>query len=331
MKQRYILLGLLVFAVVVLLVTPFLGIQVIPLRAILRPGPEATEALVFWRMRVPRVLTAFLAGAGLALGGMAFQAMFRNPLATPYTLGVSSGASLGAVLYMRLALPFSLLGLSGSAVFAFLGALFCIALVYGLTRLKGDFSTFRLLLAGVAINASFASLILFIHYTANLYDSFRLMRWLMGALSMAGYRSALSILPFVLVGGTVLLLLIHELDLLTTGEDLAQSRGVNVQRTRHLLFLVTSLIVGSIVAVCGPIGFVGLMVPHMCRLMVGSRHRYLMPASLIFGGAFLTLCDTVARIVAAPAEIPVGVITALLGGPFFLWLLLQTSSRKLTL
>ncbi len=331
MKRPLLLLTLLAFAVLVALSTPWVGMSEVPWATLLRPAAGDTAATIFWKMRVPRVLAAYLAGAGLALSGLAFQAMFRNPLATPFTLGVSGGASVGAVLAIRFGIAFSFLGLSGTALCAFLGALAAIGLVYGITQMKGDFSTFRLLLAGVAINAFFSSLILFISYTAHTYDAFRLMRWLMGSLSISGYSSAIHMAPFVVVGTAILLLHMHELDLLNTGEDLAQSRGVNVKRTRLVLFFVTSLIVGSVVSVCGPIGFVGLIVPHICRLLIGQNHRYLMPATLLFGGAFLALCDTLARTAAFPAEIPVGVITALLGGPFFLWLLLGASSRHLSM
>ncbi|MFH1998705.1 MAG: iron ABC transporter permease, partial [Planctomycetota bacterium] len=200
--------------------------------------------------------------------------------------------------------------------------------VYGLTRMRRGFSVASMLLAGVAISLFFSSLILFLQYISDFTHSFRILRWLMGGMKITGYETVLNLLPFVLVGLAIVLWLTHELNLMMTGDDMAVSRGVNVKRTRTLLFFATSLMVGSVVAVCGPIGFVGMMAPHICRLMVGSNHRILMPASFLFGGFFLVLCDTFARTLVAPAEIPVGVITALLGGPFFLWLLLSGSLNR---
>jgi iron complex transport system permease protein len=152
---------------------------------------------------------------------------------------------------------------------------------------------------------------------------FRILRWLMGGFETVGYRPVYSILPFALAGSIVILILTRELNLLATGDDIAASRGVSVRRTRHWLFFATSLMVGAVVSVCGPIGFVGMMAPHICRLLIGSDHRWLGPATLLFGGLFLTLCDTLGRTLIAPAEIPTGVITSLLGGPFCVWQLLR--------
>lgn len=329
MRRRAILVMLVCSAVAILILAPFIGWQDVSLDTVLHPGANEWAAAIFWKLRAPRALTAFLAGSSLALGGLAFQALFRNPLATPFTLGVSGGASLGAVLCLRLGWTFSLIGMSSTVLAAFAGAALCVLLVYGLVVSTGAFSTARLLLAGLAVSFFCSSLITLVHYTSGMLDNFRLMRWLMGGLGMSDYTSALNLAPFT-VGGAVLLgFLAHELNLLTTGEELASSRGVNVDRTRYILFFATALMEGSVVAVCGPIGFVGIMVPHTCRLALGTDHRYLLPASFLAGGAFLVLSDTIARTIAMPAEIPVGVITALLGGPFFLWLLLGKSADAL--
>ncbi len=313
-------LGLLLGAAILsVLVMPFAGIMSIS------PGDVlggTTGSSVFWNIRVARVITAFLAGAALSLSGMTFQAIFRNPLATPFTLGVANGAALGAALSIWLGLGFSVLGFSGDSVFAFLGAGGAILLVYGLTRLRRGLSTLTMLLAGVAVGAFCSSIILFIQYMSDFTQSFQIIRWLMGGLEVVGYGPLLNMLPFVLGGAVVILFLSQELNLMVTGEEIAVSRGVDVRRTRLLAFLATSVMVGGVVAVCGPIGFVGMMAPHICRLVLGEDHRYLAPASLLFGGLFLLLCDTLARTIIAPAEIPVGVITSLLGGPFFIWLLM---------
>ena len=323
MTPRRMNMLLALVALAVLLGAPFVGITSVSPGDVWTSDADSIESVVFWRIRVPRALTAFLAGSGLALCGMAFQALFRNPLATPFTLGVSGGAAFGAALYMRLGLSFALLGVPGASLAAFAGALCVIGLVYGLTRARGGFATPTLLLAGVALSFFLSSMILALQYSASLHDSFRLVRWLMGGLGMVGYDAVLNILPVVVAGAAVLYLLTNELNLLTIGEDLAASRGLDVLRVKEALFFAVSLMVGGIVAVCGPIGFVGMMVPHICRLLVGPDHRHLYPATLLFGGAFLTVCDVVARVAFAPAEMPVGVITALLGGPFFLYLLLR--------
>ncbi|MBN2450352.1 MAG: iron ABC transporter permease [Lentisphaeria bacterium] len=321
-NRPWVLVLLPLLAAGCLLGCPFVGMERIPFAVVFGSGPDPGNLrTIFWQIRVPRVCIGFLAGAGLAACGMAFQALFRNALATPFTLGVAGGASLGAALYVRLGVSFALLTVSGASVFAFLGALGSICLVYGLTRLRRGFSTATMLLAGIAVNLFFSSLILFLQYLSDFTQSFQILRWLMGGLETMGYGSVLNLAPMVGVGLAVLFALTHELNLLTIGEDLAVSRGVDVPGVKRTLFLATSVCVGGVVAVCGPIGFVGMMVPHICRLLVGGNHRRLLPACCLFGGVFLTLCDTAARTVIAPAEVPVGVITSVLGGPFFVWLL----------
>lgn len=322
MKKPTMLALLLLFALAVLAAAPFQGIEKVPFGALLGGGDDSVKADVLWKIRIPRVAMAFLAGAGLAVSGMAFQAMFRNPLATPMTLGVSSGAALGAILAINQGWTYALLGFSSISLFAFAGAMASILLVYGLTRLREGFSTATMLLAGVAVSFFFSSLILLVQYLSDFTRTHRMLRWVMGGLeSVVDFHDVLGVFPFVATGCLIVLYLTRELNLLATGEELAASRGVELNRTKIALFFAASLTVGAVVAVCGPIGFVGLMAPHICRLLIGPDHRQLMPASLLFGGAFLVLCDTAARTVIAPAELPVGIVTALLGGPFFLWLL----------
>lgn len=189
-----------------------------------------------------------------------------------------------------------------------------------------------MLLAGVAISLFFSSLILFVQYLTDVSQSFEATRWLMGGLEVLGYDALFYVLPFVLLGSAAVLLMVRELDLIVTGEELAASRGVSIARMQLIIFVCCSLMVGGIVAITGPIGFVGLMAPHICRLLVGGTHAFLVPASGLFGGAFLVICDAFARSVIAPAELPVGVLTALIGGPFFLWLLFsKTRSGNLSL
>jgi iron complex transport system permease protein len=320
MKPFNILILILVSTISILLISPYLGL-------ISSTNPEIQQHILT-QLRIPRILFAFIAGAGLAVCGMVFQAMFRNPLATPFTLGVASGASLGAALYVFLGFSFSIMSIDGSTFAAFLGSLIAISFVYSISRLRSGFSTETLLLTGVAISFFFSSLILFTQYMSNVSDSFQILRWLMGSLTTVGYRDVLQLLPFVSACIVVILWLSRELNLLMAGDDIALSRGLAVQKTRYLLFFVTSLCVGAIVALCGPIGFIGMMVPHICRLLIGSDHHWLTPATLLFGGSFLIICDTISRLIIAPAEIPVGVITTLLGGPFFLWLLIKSRDKS---
>lgn len=336
MKQSAVLILLLLLTGLVVAGAPFVGPKK-PEKIESSANSQATDesqttdetaSMIFWQLRAPRVLLALLAGAGLAISGMAFQAVFRNPLAEPFTLGIASGAALGASLYIHLRLAFSLFWIPGVSWFAFAGSGLAVLLVFGLTRVRQGFSSATLLLAGVAINFFFSSLILFLQYRSDFTQTYRMLRWVMGGLDrVVGFDDLLTVLPFVATGVTIVFYLTHELNLLTTGEELAASRGVEVVRTKVLLFFAVSLVVGAVVAVCGPIGFVGLMAPHIVRLLIGPDHRLLAPATLLFGGAFLIVCDTLARTMMAPMELPVGILTSLLGGPFFLWLLLGRSSR----
>ncbi len=330
MNGRIILPCLAIAAVATMLIGPFIGGVPVAFDALLRPGGSDAGAVLLWQLRMPRILTAFFAGAALSVAGAAFQAMFRNPLATPFTLGVSGAASLGAALYMRWGGETGVAGLGG-ILSSFAGAAACVAAVYGLAWGRGGVSNARLLLAGVAISFCCSSLIMFSHYASTATDAFRMMRHLMGSLSSSGWETVALLLPVTLLGGLLLWALAWELDLLAVGEDIAQSRGVPVETIRHAIFLVTCALEAFVVALCGPIGFVGLMIPHCCRLWFGGGHRTLLPASLLLGGIFLSSCDTVARTVVAPSEMPVGVLTSLIGGVFFLWLLFGASGSDTSL
>ena len=315
-------------ALLVVVGAPFVGMVDISLDALFDPTGHDPAGVILWHIRLPRVLSAFVAGVGLALGGAAFQAVFRNPLATPYTLGVASGAALGVVVATRLGFVVVLGGAFVLPVAGLFGALLAVGAVWWVARTRPDFSATVLLLAGVAMTFFFSSVILFLQYTANLGDSFRIVRWLMGGLGSTGWGSLLSMAPLVTVGAVVVALLARDLDLLSVGSEIAAGRGVDVSRTQRALFLGTSIMVAGVVAVCGPIGFVGMMAPHISRMIVGGRHHALLPASALFGGGFLVACDTLARTVVAPIELPVGIITAFLGGPFFLWLLVRKTEGR---
>jgi iron complex transport system permease protein len=289
---------------------------------------DPIEARILSEVRLPRVTLGFLAGAALATAGMAFQALFRNALATPYTLGVSAGASLGAAIYVHLGITASVAGIPGYAFAALAGALVAITLVYAVARATHGFSSSTLLLAGVAVSFLFTSVILAIQYIGDVTTSFRIGRWLLGGLEVVGFLPVIHVLPFAVIGIAILLAISRDLDLLVVGEESAASRGVSVTAVKKLIFAAASLMVGGVVATCGPIGFVGLVVPHIGRLVLGPRHRTLGPFSVLAGGTFLVACDAVGRTIVAPIEIPVGIITALIGGPFFLAMLVQGHARQ---
>ena len=278
---------------------------------------------IFWRVRLPRVFLGFLTGACLGGSGVVFQALFRNPLASPYTLGVASGASFGAVLAIKLGAGALILGFSDIIVGGMSGACLATLLVYFLYSRSELLSGTTMLLAGVVMSFFFSSLMLFCQYMSNINESFVIVRWLMGGLETIDYGSVLSLIPFVAAGLGLAWSFARDLDSLSTGDELAYSRGVDVASLRVKLFFITSLMIGAVVSFAGPIGFVGIIVPHFVRLFLGPRHRLLIPAAAVASGGFLVFCDCIARVVLAPAEIPVGIVTALLGGPFFLWILLS--------
>jgi len=307
-------------AVLTLIGAPFLGESVI---SDINPG--GVDSLVLWEVRIPRVLLAFLCGAALALGGLVFQAMFRNALATPYTLGVASGSTFSVALWINFGLSFSILGISGVSLAALIGALLSVLLVYNLARFAGGMATVSLLLGGVILSFFFSSLTMLVQYFADAGSMFKMMRWTMGSLGQADSDAVLKVLPFVVTGIILIVQYRKELDLLSIGEELAMSRGVEVKKVRRVLFFAVSLMMAGVVSVCGPIGFVGIMVPHFCRMLFGVVHRELVWLSILLGGIFLVWCDTLARSVTIGSDLPVGIITSLIGGPFFLIVLLKRS------
>ena len=301
-----------------------IGSPVLPLDELFG-NPSGADANLFLNFRLPRSVMAFLAGSSLALAGLVFQALFRNPLATPYTLGVSGGASFGAVAAMQLGMMGAFSQAASVQTSAFLGALLSIAIVYGTFRMKRRASVTTLLLAGVGCSFLFSSLIMLLQYVCDPAKTIHTLYWMMGGVFATGFADALRIVPALVAGLAAAALLTRELDILTLGDENSGARGVNVGRVRTVLFFTVSLMTAAVVSQCGPIGFVGMMVPHACRLALGPLHRRLVPASLAAGGVFLLACDVVARTVVSPAEIPVGVITSLCGAPFLLYLL---SSRS---
>ncbi|MDR0239513.1 MAG: iron ABC transporter permease [Deltaproteobacteria bacterium] len=324
MQRTYIFFCFVLLCGMLAAASPFWGMSVISPASIWTTGHPDAE--VFWRLRLPRTLAAFLAGAGLSISGMVFQALLRNPLATPFTRGGSSGAALGASVYFRLGAFLPFFGSAGSLGAALSGGLLSMLLVYLITRARGGFSTLTMLLAGVIINFFFSSLVMFTQYLSDAKDSLRIMHWLMGSLAGLEVFRIADLACAVIAGALVIRHFSVEIDLLAAGEELAASRGVRTNRTKVALFATASIIVGTVVSLTGPIGFVGMIIPHMCRVWLGWSHRKLLPAAFFLGGCFLVVCDVFSRSILAPAEVPIGIITALIGGPFFLWVLF-TSCR----
>ena len=306
---------------------PLIGSTPISLRRAFNmsiPFAENADAQIFFIARLPRTLAAALVGSTLAAAGVVFQGLLRNPLATPFTLGVSAGAALGAMLAITFRPALEWLGVSLAPLASFAGSLIAVAIVYLLASARHrGLSTEVLLLAGVTMNAFFSALILFVQYFADFAETFRILRWLMGDLDVSSYDPLVMALPLVVTAFAAFAWLARPLNLLSLGADAAESRGLNVVRAQRVAFVSASLATGAAVSVGGPVGFIGIIVPHLVRLVVGADHRIVLPSSALFGAAFLIACDAVARSVMAPLELPVGVITALIGGPFFLWLLVR--------
>jgi iron complex transport system permease protein len=315
-----------------ILTAPLVGSTSINLRRALDPTirfADNVDAQIFFIARLPRTLAGALVGAALASAGVVFQGLLRNPLATPFTLGVSAGAALGAMLAITFEWTFGGLGVPAVPAASFIGSLGAVAIVYALARARHlGLSTNILLLAGVTMNAFFSALILFVQYFADFAETYRTLRWLMGDLDVSAYEPLVTALPLMIVSFAVFAWLARPLNLLSLGPDSAETHGVDVARAQRAAFFSASLATGAAVSVGGPIGFIGIIVPHLVRLMVGADHRVVLPASVLFGAAFLIACDVIARTIMAPVELPVGVITALIGGPFFLWLLVRKSGSS---
>lgn len=291
----------------------------------IQPDWSGAEQTIIWDIRLPRVLMGAVVGAGLSVVGVAIQALVRNSLADPYILGVSSGASVGATLVI-LSGAFGLFGQFALSAGAFIGSLVSIVLVFSLSRMGGQNSTIRLLMAGIAISAILSAVTSLIIFSAPDEHGIRsVLFWLSGSLAGAKWEY-LSIPAAVVVLAMAILMAQHRsLNAMLMGEESARTLGVDTAKFRKLLLLVTAMLTGVIVSISGAIGFVGLMMPHIVRVIVGSDHRKVLPVSALLGAIFLIWADVLARLLFAPEELPIGIITSLCGGPFFIWLMLRSS------
>jgi len=305
------------------------------LRHVFSANPDAE---ILFRARLPRVLLGIAIGGGMATCGVVLQALLGNPLACPQMLGVSGGASLGGILGL-IFFPHWLVPVAGGLfgeiswvpLAAFVGALLSMMLVYRFSLFHGRLHPYHLLLSGVILNSLIAAVIMFLNSIVDFYQAQGLLFWLMGSLSSRAYVTVAFIWGYILVGFFWLWAKGLSLNLITLGEEAAMQLGVETGALQRQVFIASSLMIGAMVSVSGMIGFIGLMIPHVMRLIVGSDHRLLLPASFLAGGIFLCWADTLARILLAPAELPVGIITALFGGPFFLFLLYREGGKKMAL
>jgi iron complex transport system permease protein len=279
--------------------------------------------LIILRIRLPRIILAGLSGFSLALGGVIFQALLRNPLADPFILGISSSSAFGAIVGILLGFTFSF----GVPLMSFAGALLAVYLVLALGTKKMGMESSTILLTGVILNAFFTAVIMFFISVASDSRLHTMLFWLYGDLSQSRYASLLVLTPVLLVAFFILFSFAKELNLITTGEEIALQLGVDVERAKKMCLVLVSLVIGLVVSFSGLIGFVGLIVPHMARMAFGSDHRLLVPVASLGGAAFLIAADTLARLLISPSELPVGVITAFLGAPFFLYLLKARGSQ----
>ncbi len=287
---------------------------------------DYASRIIILNLRLPRILLAALVGAGLAVTGAAFQGIFKNPLAEPYVLGISSGAALGGALTMAFGVENIIFGFGIVTVNAFIGAVGTALLVYNIARVGHRISTITLLLTGTAVNILLTSLISLI-MTFKREQIERIVMWTMGSVATADWNKLVTVLPVALGAMTVINIFAKDLNMILLGDDTAKSLGVEVEKVKKYLLFTAALIVAMVVSVSGAIGFVGLIVPHMIRLVFGPDHRVVIPFSALGGAILLILCDTIARTIVPPNEIPVGVITSICGVPFFLALIYQNKKK----
>ena len=331
-SRTYAILGLLVASGVVVALATTVGSVQIPFSTIWRvllshlplvniaPTWLSTTETIILEIRLPRVIMAGLVGAALAIAGATYQGLFRNPLADPYLIGVAQGAALGAVIGFLLPFDGTGMGFGIIPLLAFIGALVSVAIVYSLARVGKTLPMTTLILAGVALGALFGSIVSYLIITSG-EKMHGIIFWLMGSFSLSDWLEVKVVLPYVVVGVVIILLYARSLNVMQLDEEQAQQLGINVEKVKLILLAAATLITAAAVSFVGTIGFVGIIIPHAVRLIWGPDHRFLLPLSVLSGAIFLILADLVARTALAPTEIPIGVITAICGAPFFLYLL----------
>lgn len=310
----------------ILFSSPFFGAVSLDISQVFHTG--TLESSIFYELRLPRVLFAFFAGLILSLSGLLFQTLFRNPLMTPYTLGISSGAVLGAGIAIKLELVTLIFGLSAVSLFGFVGALLSVFLLLYLAQFLKTAPHTSLLLLGIALSLFYSSALMIVFYLGSPIQNDMLLRFTMGSLSIIGYSEPLTI-AFI---GILFLFSIYiyrfELQLLSISDEGAKLKGVDTKKVSFILLIIASFAIGSLVSISGPIGFIGLIVPHIIAKLYPSSIKERIGKTALFGALFLVMCDTLTRIIQTQSELPIGIVTALIGGPFFIYLIISKSSRK---
>lgn len=291
-------------------------------------GEKSTE-MIIWEIRFSRVLLAFFVGASLSLAGAAFQGLLQNPLADPYTIGVSSGASLGAVIIIFFQIQVTILGSFTLPIIAIIFGMITLFIVFALTHLaSGKLTNETIILAGIIISSFISAFISLLIALIPREDISQILYWIMGSVAMRGWGHVQLIVPFFVLGAAIILFHYRELNNMALGEQAAQFSGMNVKKKKTIVLIAASILTGSAVAVSGAIGFVGLVIPHLVRLMAGANHRHVLPLSMLIGGGYLVLADLLARSIISPKELPIGVVTALIGSPIFTFLLIKNRKQK---
>lgn len=289
---------------------------------------KESSIVIILKLRLPRIILAGFVGAGLSIVGASFQGMFKNPMADPYVLGISSGAALGATLSMVFGIDSHIIGLSVTTLCAFIGAVITTLIVYNIARIGSKVPSTTLLLSGVAISFLLSSIISLI-MTFKREQIERIVMWTMGSVSAASWNHVLVVIPVVMVSTLILYFLSRDLNVYQLGEDDAKTMGIETEKLKKYILLICTIQVSVAVSVSGIIGFVGLIVPHVVRFLTGSDNRVVIPFSALVGAIFLVLCDTIARSIVPPMEIPVGIVTSIFGVPFFMYLLYKTKKKVL--
>ena len=334
-KKRKAIYTLIMVLVIIMLASTLFGAATITPRQVIYSilnrllgffTKDVTAQTIIWDIRIPRIVLAAIVGLLLSTSGVILQGVLRNPLADPYIVGVSAGGSIGAMLSFVLGLDFLFFGFRTTPVLAFIFALAAVFLVYRLSHVSGRTSPETLILAGVAVSAFCAAILsLIIIVTGDLRAIFF---WLLGSFSDASWRDVLTVTPYAIIGIITAYFYSKDLNALLLGEEMALSLGVDVEAVRIFLLAIASLMTAAAVSVCGLIGFVGLIVPHFVRLIVGPNHRFLIPVSAISGMLLLVVADIIARVAIAPTEIPIGIVMALVGAPFFIYILRRRRLKR---
>lgn len=341
-KKNYIVISMLLLIVIVIIALGFGAVNIKFLHTlkivlykipymdtiISLDGIKETHMTIIMDLRLPRIIIALFTGAALAIVGCAFQGVFKNPMADPFVIGISSGAALGATIGLIFNLSGNIAGFTGVSVFAFIGAMMTVLVVLKIAAIQKKLPTTTLLLAGISINYLFTALISLM-MVLNRHKLESVYLWTLGSFSASSWSEVLLIIPVVIIGSIILWMYSKELNIMLLGDDDAGSLGIHVHRTKKIILSISSLMVAVVVSASGIIGFVGLIIPHIVRIISGPDHRRLMPLSMIIGAIFMVICDTIARTIISPAELSVGIITSLFGVPFFLGLLYQSKKKMI--